>query len=280
MNAHKSPILKCVALLAVCLLSPLVCHLPAQTTNTFPTTGNAGIGTTTPGASLDIVGTSAPSVRIGNGTGQYSLKVGAVSGSDGLFSIYDGVNHTNRMTVDPSGNIGIGTSSPIAQLDLSGAAYKLSSSSAVKEIPLFFPDGANERIDIYFGPTGAGNSLWGYVDAELTDTYHGENDDGLIHKRFYIGVPAHINLLIRRWRSKTDAIVVKDVRMWIDRRVGVDGAGRRGKNGRGRQDRARHELRQAQRGSGVRRCGVSDHDLEFHPAARTTCSILTTGLPR
>ena len=159
MNRYKTIRARVMLFSAACIASPLAWKLPAQT-NTFPTTGNAGIGTTSPGASLDIVGTSAPSVRISNGTGQYSLKVGAVSGSDGLFSIYDGVNHTNRMTVDPSGNIGIGTSSPIAQLDLSGAAYKLSSSSAVKEIPLFFPDGANERIDINFGPTGAGNSLW------------------------------------------------------------------------------------------------------------------------
>jgi hypothetical protein len=88
--------------------------------------GNVGIGTSSPTKTLDIDG----QLRIRNGgtTGYALLEYGASStatnnwhvGSegDGSFRFYNGVfgSGSERMRIDSSGNVGIGTSSPEAQL--------------------------------------------------------------------------------------------------------------------------------------------------------------------
>jgi hypothetical protein len=91
-----------------------------------------GLGTSSPTKTLDIDG----QLRIRNGgtTGYALLEYGASStatnnwhvGSegDGSFRFYNGVfgSGSERMRIDSSGNVGIGTNSPISALDLSGGA--------------------------------------------------------------------------------------------------------------------------------------------------------------
>ena len=162
--------------------------LTAQT-NTFPSTGNAGIGTLSPGNLLELSnnGSTSPGLRINNGAGRWQLGVGAQAPSDGLFSIYDVTHNANRFVIDSNGQLGIGTTAPGAMLDLRGSSYRLTPNSAVQEFDLNFPNAtSNAKIDVIFNQPGD-VGLWGVVDAELTDGYGNENDAGGIHKRYYIG---------------------------------------------------------------------------------------------
>lgn len=97
--------------------------------------GNLGIGTASPGARLDITSSAAFTARfsgpvntyveVTDGTG--SFKAQLISNSPFLTSVGSypmifGTNNTERMRVDTSGNLGIGTASPANRLDIVNSA--------------------------------------------------------------------------------------------------------------------------------------------------------------
>jgi hypothetical protein len=107
----------------------------------FKAGGNIGIGTTAPAARLDILGgnwdtaSTEGDLRIGNAT--YRLKIGVATGGGGAghatIAAQGGVNalslgagttlDTQRtLTITGAGNVGIGTASPAAKLDVNGTA--------------------------------------------------------------------------------------------------------------------------------------------------------------
>jgi len=102
--------------------------------------GNVGIGTSSPGATLDVAGTirtSAGGSDPGTGTVLYFVGSGSFQSviAGAAFAVHTGNNNarTERMRVDINGNVGIGTSSPGAKLDVvtaSGANIVVSRSSA------------------------------------------------------------------------------------------------------------------------------------------------------
>ena len=108
--------------------------------------GNVGIGTSSPARKLHVVGTSRPALIGSDNAVNYLKLYNSATGSstyNGLdllvnstsssqintygmpltfgTSASNGTNVTERMRIDSSGNVGIGTSSPSALLDVSGA---------------------------------------------------------------------------------------------------------------------------------------------------------------
>ncbi|MDE2079070.1 MAG: tail fiber domain-containing protein [Patescibacteria group bacterium] len=82
--------------------------------------GNVGIGTGAPGANLEVYETS-PIVRLSNTAYRsFDLGVGAHSDPSTTFSIYDVTGAADRLSIDASGNVGIGKGAPAARLDVLG----------------------------------------------------------------------------------------------------------------------------------------------------------------
>ncbi len=106
------------------------------------TTGNVGIGTTTPGVKLDVVGSiraysnalnnatiDQTKIAFINTTNTAAFDVGLLGGtSDAIAYLYNranaamifGTNNSSRMTIDGSGNVGIGTTNPGQKLEVTG----------------------------------------------------------------------------------------------------------------------------------------------------------------
>ena len=97
--------------------------------DTFFNGGNVGIGTTSPGRQLEVNSNSANTfIRIkssdtGNAGFEFGDQSDTVQGAIFLNSSdnslrFNGFNNSERMRIDSSGNVGIGTSSPSVTLDI------------------------------------------------------------------------------------------------------------------------------------------------------------------
>ena len=118
-------------------------------------TGNVGIGTTSPGDKLTVSdGSSYFHIR-GNAAGDFQAPALAPHIATGDFTIYAGTigSGTDRMVVKNGGNVGIGTTSPLAQLDIKSTVTNTSAPTIfVSQV-----DGASQSYgqistgDIYHG---------------------------------------------------------------------------------------------------------------------------------
>ena len=105
--------------------------------------GNVGIGTTSPTYNLDVQGPSNGIIRaygpsigrlsLQNSTSHYST---SVQGSKWYF--FDEASGASRMVIDSSGNVGIGTTSPTSKLDVNG--------TVTASGPIDSSDGTNTAI--------------------------------------------------------------------------------------------------------------------------------------
>ena len=99
---------------------------------TIDNAGKVGIGTTTPGSKLEVVG----EIRASEGSDYSSI---STSGGDTIFgNISTAANNirifnggAERMRIDSSGNVGIGTSTPTAKLTVVGLAEHADNSAAI-----------------------------------------------------------------------------------------------------------------------------------------------------
>jgi hypothetical protein len=111
--------------------------ISAGAQNTFPATGNVGIGTTSPASPLSVsgAGSGATMISLSSSTANQYTQLGYVGTGRTYFSgvgnaaetgynvpnkwyVFDASADAMRLVVDPAGNIGIGTPSPAATLHI------------------------------------------------------------------------------------------------------------------------------------------------------------------
>ncbi len=193
--------------------------------NTFPTTGNAGVGTTTPdklftvqgaigspGGAMTVVRSTGSNNGFGlvldaTGTGNNNLGF-ALSGvtkasfawdnsrnflgfanlayswndfslrlnSDGSLTYHDGSSSTERFRITAAGNVGIGTTSPDAKLDLSGSTFlqyvTLSDATSYGAISFRETGGSSKG---HIGMTGSGSGSAYIGGANAFQIWNGQN---------------------------------------------------------------------------------------------------------
>jgi hypothetical protein len=116
--------------------------------------GNVGIGTASPSGNLQVSAANTR-IRFTNTAGTASaLLFGADSGSTFLGAetnapVYFITNNTERMRIDASGNVGIGTASPGDKLTVSGA-NALVRATATSGYGAFYANGATGSPAYYF----------------------------------------------------------------------------------------------------------------------------------
>jgi len=123
--------------------------------------GNVGIGTNDPGRPVHIKGTGSPGTRVENST---ATRVWDVTVSDsGLLQVTDVTGGVDRLTIDTSGNVGIGVVSPGATLDINGGL-------SVQGGQIKFPAAQNASADA--------NTLDDYEEGTWTATLYGGTTAG------------------------------------------------------------------------------------------------------
>jgi hypothetical protein len=112
--------------------------------------GAVGIGTTTPDARLDIRATDS-SIRLGNAAQYFRIQHNDAANA----LVFNDNDISERMRIDSSGNVGIGTSSPGAKLEVRGSAIfneqGLDADFRVEgdtDANLLFVDASTDRVGI------------------------------------------------------------------------------------------------------------------------------------
>jgi hypothetical protein len=96
------------------------------------TSGNVGIGTTTPGGKLGIYSSNITidGIQLTHNNASahvWALRSGITSVADESFEIRDNTAGASRLAINTNGNVGIGTTGPTQKLDISGSGQTIAS---------------------------------------------------------------------------------------------------------------------------------------------------------
>lgn len=170
--------------------------IPSTTvdTNNLIVAGNVGIGTTAPTSLLHIQGTppgtsgSMINVRDSAASGSNTSFSGVFfnsnpgtdysigklsSGSDGLFQIRNGNNGTGYLTINNSGNVGIGTTSPASLVHID----RSSSSNNITGTPSIIISNRNSTSGTFIGGGIFNNAYRDVSDSSITAGVWFENQN-------------------------------------------------------------------------------------------------------
>jgi hypothetical protein len=177
----------------------------ATTALTINNSQNVGIGTASPTTMLQLSGSAAagkdPTITLNNTTASTGRNYQIISGDGGPFRIQDATAAAERLRIDTSGNVGIGTSSPSAQLHVKNAGGNSISilgqygTGTIAQIGAYsnqidirayngtndvmtFTTGASERVRI----DSSGNLLVGTTSADAKVTVYGTSTTALFTK--------------------------------------------------------------------------------------------------
>src|SRR5438552_661024 len=172
----RNPKMEADMLRKVLSLSAALCALLTTViladTNVFPPNGNVGIGTTTPGAKLDVGAGMSPrsgytDALIGSGGDVPQLelfhtnKSAAISYDGTTLNFFtNGTPWKQAMVVDNSGNVGIGAI-PSERLEVSGAGNQ--------RIRITTTDGTGSP-SLQFNGTGGLSAIYNYLDKGTCDS--------------------------------------------------------------------------------------------------------------
>jgi hypothetical protein len=149
----------------------LACYSTYAQTNTFPSSGNVGIGTTSPSFTLDVNGSTTASLfhvknNIASSYSSTLIYGQMVQGDSPSYDLVGLYNNTNTLKyqvrgdgqVYLSGKVGVGTTTPLVKLDVNGGINIVNNDNLTwggaygAGIPTI---SANGSAGIFFYPTGS-----------------------------------------------------------------------------------------------------------------------------
>jgi hypothetical protein len=137
---------------------------------TLDNSGNLGIGTASPATygsgitTIDVEGTNGGGIKFGTGSASYGVYLNSTAGYVQTFNstpIIVATNNVERMRIDASGNVGIGTASPTSKFQVNGGVTINGSSFPSSGVGLELAwDGNESVIQSYNRNTTSYQPIW------------------------------------------------------------------------------------------------------------------------